>query len=294
MSDQITTAQVKQFGNQVDLLAQQEGTVLRATIGREIRVVGKQAFIDQIKATKAQRTNSRHADSPLVNTPHARRRLSMINVEWGDLIDDFDMVRTLIDPTNPYTQNAAWAVGRELDDIVIEKYFADANTGEEGSTTTSFPAGNQISADFDGDGTSEGMTVEKLREARKLLMANNVMPGRMPWFVVVTAEQLDDLLATTEVTSADFNTVRALVDGNVTSFLGFNFVHTERLDTDSSSDRRCPAYAADGMALGVGMEPRARITERADKRFNTYVFYSMVAGATRIEEEKVMEIKCAE
>lgn len=293
MSTQVSTAFVKQFGETVDFLQQQRGSKLRAAIGIVEQAQGEHHYFDQIDATDAQRVTNRHGDSPLISTPHARRRVAMENVEWGDLVDDFDKVRTLIDPTNAYTQNAAWAIGREIDEIIIENFFSDVETGKEGGSTTSFPAAQQVAVDLDGDGTDEGLTVEKLREARKLLLANNVDPERDgPIHIAVTAELLDDLLGTTEVTSADFNTVKALVDGNINTFMGFNFIHTELLETDSNSDIRCPVWTNNGMGLAMGMEPRARIEERADKRFSTYVYWSTVVGAVRLHEDRVVEIKC--
>jgi len=295
MSNQIGTAFVQEFGRTVDLLAQQRGSKLRRAIGVQERVNAEYHYFDQIDATAAVRTTTRHADSPLINTPHARRRVDMVNVEWGDLIDDFDRVRTLIDPTNAYTQNAAWAIGREIDSIIIENFFADVSTGKAGGSTTSFPSGNQIAADFDGDTTAENLTVEKLREARRIMLANDIDPERDgPIWIAVTSSQLMALLADPQVTSRDYNVVQALVRGELDFYMGFRFIQTELLETDGSNYRRCPVWTNNGMALAIGKEPVARIAERPDKRFSTYVYWSTVAGAVRLHEDRVVEIKCAE
>lgn len=292
----IDTAFVRQFGSTVDFLAQQKGTRLRATIREQQRVKAEFAFFDQVAATAAQRTTTRNADSPLIKTDHQRRRVGMINVEWGDLIDDFDRVRMLIDPTNPTTQNAGFAIGREMDDIILESLFGDAASGKEGNTTVSFPSSQQIAVNF-GSGGNTGLTIAKLREARRKLLAANVdMMADGPFTIVVNSFSLDDLLATTEVTSSDFNTVRALVSGEIDTFLGFKFVHSERVlhETATPTIARIPVYAANGVGLALGMEPTARIAERADKRFSTYVYWSTVVGAVRLEEVKVVEIKVDE
>lgn len=297
MSNQITTAFVKQFGDTVSFLSQQKGARVFPLVRVRQEVTGEVAFFDQIGSTAAVRTNTRHADSPLVETPHARRRVSLIDVEWGDLVDKFDLVRTLIDPTNPYTQNAAWAIAREMDKVVIEKFFADAATGKDGTGTATFPASQTIEKDFGSTGTNTGLTIGKLREARRILLGNNVDPTLDgPLHIVISAKQLDDLLGTTEVTSADFNTVRALVQGEITTFMGFNFVHSELLETKVETDtlRRVPVFAANGMAVAMGLNPMSRIVERSDKRFSTYVYHAVTLGATRLEEEKVVEIECKE
>lgn len=295
MSNQITTAFVKEFAAGIEMLVQQRGSRLRSAVRVETGVRGKAAFFDQIGATEAIEVTTRHADSPLIETPHARRMVTMKNIEWGDMIDDFDRVQILNDPSSAYVQNAGWAVGRKVDDTIINAFFATAKTGEEGTVDVSFPAGNVIDADFDGDSTAEGLTVAKLREARKILLQNEaLMSDDETIHIAVGAQQIDDLLATTEATSIEFNSVRALVNGQINNFLGFEFHRTERLLLNSSSERRCPVWTRDGMLLAVGMEPRARITERPDKRFSWYAYWAGRFGATRMQEEKVVEIECAE
>lgn len=293
MSFEITTAFVNQFGSNVDMLVQQKGSRLTGAVRLETDLTGEKAFYDQLGATEAVEVADRHGDSPLVSTPHSRRMVTPVDVEWGDLIDDFDKLKTLIDPESAYVMNASWAVGRKIDDIIIRNIFAQAKTGKTGSTNTSFPAGNQVAADFDGDGTDEGLTVAKLRQARKLLRANEV-PQDEPMFIAVSAQAMDDLLGTTEVTSSDFNTVKALVQGDIDTFMGFKFIHTERLETDANSLRRLPVWSRSGLLLAVAMQPRVRVTERADKRFSTYVYYATSVGSTRMEEDRVIEIKVAE
>ena len=294
MSFEITTAFVKQFEDNITLLAQQRGSKLRGLM-REVPLTGRSVFMDQIGATQAQRTTTRHADSPLISTPHSRRRLSAIDVQWGDLIDDFDRLKMIVDPESEYSLNASWAIGREWDDIISEKFFADAFTGEEGSTVVSFPAAQAVDGTLKADGTTgsptTGLNVPKLRRARRILLENNVDLDAETPHIAVSAKALDDLLAFTEVTSADFNTVRALVNGDLDTYMGFRFVRTERVP--KPSDWEIPVWVPSGMGLAVSQSPTARVTERADKRFSTYVYYSTSVGASRLEEEKVVKIPVA-
>lgn len=304
MSNQITTAFVKQFGAEVEMLVQQKGSRLRRAVMVETGIVGESAFFEQIGAVPdgdIAVNLPRHSDSPLMETPHARRRVTMKNFEWGDLIDDFDKVQTLIDPTNPYTENAGWAIGRQVDDEIISAFFATAFTGKEGTTAVSFDTdttvgntGNRVVVDLDGDSTDEGMTVAKLREARRFLLSQEAWPDGEPAYVCMGSKQFDDLLGTTEVTSSDFNTVRALVNGEINTFLGFEFIRSERLPLINTDERRCPVWVKSGMKLGIGVEPTSRISERADKRFSTYVYWRGRFGATRMQEPKVLEIVCQE
>jgi hypothetical protein len=295
MSFEITTSFVQQYSANVMMLVQQRGSRLRDTVTQE-NVVGKTAFFDQIGATEAQQVTNRHGDSPLVSTPHSRRKVDLADYDWGDLVDRLDMVRTLIDPTNAYAVNASWAMGRQIDDVIIAAYFASASTGETGGTSVAFPTStNQIAVDdhtYDSTSGDVGLTISKLTLAREKLDANEVPEEEQRW-IVHGAKQMSDMLGTTEVTSVDYNTVKALVRGDVDTFVGFTFRRSERLDT-SSGDRRVPAYVASGMGVGVGKDVQAQIAPRADKRFSTYVYFCMALGATRIEEEKVIDILCNE
>jgi hypothetical protein len=105
MSDQITTAFVQQYKGTLYNLVQQKGARLRDAVTVEA-VNGEVGYFDQIGATVAVERASRHSDSPLVNTPHSRRQVTMRDFEWGDLIDNPDKVRLLVDPSSNYLQSA--------------------------------------------------------------------------------------------------------------------------------------------------------------------------------------------
>ena len=293
MSTQVTTAFVQQYAANVMMLAQQKGSKLRDAVRVE-NVTGKQAFFDQIDATAARRRTSRHSDTPRMDTPHARRRCAMEDFDWADLIDQEDKVRMLIDPTSTYAKSAANAMGRAMDEVIVDALRGTSFTGESGSTAVVLPAGQKIAV------AATGLTLVKLIAAKKLFDAADIdTDGR---YMAVTSEQLEDLLNNTTVTSADFNTVKALVQGELETFLGFNFIRVDGLRIDGTkilpfitgSDRAVMAWQRDQIVLGIGQNPNARITERADKNYATQVFYSMSVGAARMQEVGVVEVACLE
>lgn len=289
MSFEVTTAFVQQYTTNVGLLLQQRGSKLRdyVTVGS---YTGKAAkAVEQIGSVTAQPRVSRHADTPLISTPHDARWVFPTDYEWADLVDDQDKLRMLIDPTSPYAINGAYALGRAMDSLIISAALGTAKTGENGTTNTAFATATQQVA----VGTS-GLTVAKLRAAREILLSNEVDVEMDPLFIAVTAKQLDDLLGTTEVTSSDYNTVKALVQGQVDTFLGFKFVHTELLGVDGSNNRRVIAWAKSGLHLGMWNDVNTRIDQRADKSYATQVYVKGTFGATRTEEKKVVEILCDE
>ncbi len=295
MSFQITTAFVQQYRSSVEFLAQQKGSRLRGCVSVDTGIVGKTAYFDQIGEVAAKRVTQRHGDSPLNPTPHARRRVSLWDYDTGDMIDDLDKLKTLIDPTNPYTKAHGWAMGRGMDDEVIAAFTATAYTGEDGSTTVALPAAQTIAVDYNDTGAAanSNLTVGKLRMAKELFDAADLDPDE-PRYCGVTASQIHSLLQTTEVTSSDYNTVKALVEGKVDSFMGFQFKRTQRYLTDGSNYRRCPVWVPSGLKLAVSKDATFRVSERADKRFSTYAYACMSIGATRMQEEKVGVILCDE
>ena len=286
MSSQVTTAFVQQYSANIQMLSQQMGSLLRDKVRLE-SVVGKNAFFDQVGSVTAQKRTSRHSDTPQIDTPHARRRVSLVDYEFADLIDDNDKVRMLIDPTSSYAQAAAFAMGRAMDDEIIAAATGTAFTGETGSTSTVLPTAQKIT-----ESGTDGLTIAKLRNAKRILDLNSVDPS-IPRHIIVSPRQVDDLLGTTSVTSSDFNTVKALVQGEVNTFMGFNFIVSNRLSI-ASSKRLCIAYAQDGISLGVGKDVTARIDERSDKGYATQVYYCASFGSTRMEEEKVVSIEAHE
>ena len=285
MSTQITTAFSQQFSANVQLLSQQMGSILRGGVSEEA-VTGEKAFFDQVGSAAAVKRTSRHGDTPTVDTPHSRRMVTMDSYEWADLIDDADKVRMLIDPTSTYARAAAAAIGRSMDDSIIEAAIGTAKTGKSGGTSTTMLSANQIA-----NGSAD-LTLAKLIEAKKILDLGSVDPS-IPRHIAVGPDQIEALLNSTTVTSSDFNTVKALVQGEINSFMGFQFHVSTRL-TKSGNIRSCFAWAEDGIKLAVGKDVQSRIDERADKSYSTQVYYCASFGATRMEEAKVVQIDCDE
>jgi hypothetical protein len=286
MSNQITTSFVQQYSNNVMMLSQQKGSLLRGAVDVET-VVGKNAFFERIGAVTAVKRTTRHADTPQIDTPHSRRRVSMVDYEYADLIDNQDKIRTLIDPTSSYATAAAMALGRSMDDEIIAAVSGNSYGGETGSTTVALPSAQKIT-----EASTGGMTIAKLREAKEIMDSNSVDPS-LQRFIVVGPKQISDLLGTTEVTSSDFNTVKALANGEINQFLGFNFITSNRLDL-TSSKRLCLAFTSQAIKLALGQDLMTRIDERSDKGYATQVYVCMSVGATRMEEEQVVTIQAHE
>jgi hypothetical protein len=287
MSNEVLDWSVIDYKSTVEHLLQQKGSKLRQTV-MEGSYTGKSGVpVNQIGAVTAQKRTSRHADTPLIETPHDRRWVYPNDYEWSDLIDDQDQLRLVADPTSPYAINGAYALGRAMDDEIISALFGTAKTGEDGGTPVTFPSA-QIAPT-----TAGGLTIAKLREAKKILLNNEVDMDMDPMYCLIGSEQHDDLLGETQAVSLDYNDRPVLVDGKITRFMGFNFIDIQRLPL-SGTDRSVAVYAKSGMHCGMWNDITTRITERDDKSYSTQVYVKGTFGATRIEEGKIVKITCSE
>lgn len=286
MSFSVTEAFVQQFADNVILLSQQQGSRLAPVVRVKNGVVGKRTSFERIGATSMQKRTSRHANTPLVSTPHTRRWANMEDYDWADLIDNLDEVKMLVSPESPYAQNAGWAAGRTKDDLIITALNGTAVTGEEAGGTQVLPAGQKVAA------AAAGLTLIKIRSTAKIMNLSEILAEDR--FFVHNAESLDDLLGDTTVTNADFNSVRLLMSGDITSFMGFTWIRSERLAILTGTTRANLAFQKNAIGLAVGVDQATRISERADKNFATQVYLSLSIGAVRIEDEGVVEVAVVE
>lgn len=281
----ISTAFVKQFGSNLDFLVQQKGSMLRNAVRLET-VTGEEAYFDQLASTAAQKKTTRNSDTPLIKSDHRRRRVTMYDYEWADLIDKEDKLKMLIDPQSDYAINAAWALGRSIDDAIIECFANTAYSGKAGGTAQNFPAAQIVT------GGSTRLTLQKIIDAKLILDAADVDPAE-PRYLAITAKQLADMLTEQKVTDIDYAQVKALVRGEIDTVLGFKFIICNRMAL-SSTHRICAAWARSGLLLALSKEINTQITPRPDKSYSTQVYAAMSIGATRMEEAKVVQVLCTE
>ena len=298
MSFAVPTHFVQAYSTNVMMLLQQKGGKLASTVSQG-SYTGKAAkAVEQVGLVTAVKNLSRHADTPLISTPSDARWVYPNDYDWADLIDSQDKLRMLIDPQGPYTQNAINALRRAQDEEILMAFFASANTGENGTVSTAFPAGQQVGVNVGG--TNSNLNVAKLRAARKLLMSAGVDLESEAINCAITASDHDALLNEIQIASLDFNSQPVMVDGQVRRFLGINFIPVEFSDTTSYPQasaalvsggvRSVPVWVSSGMHLGMWNDIQTSVDRRPDKRNSVQVYATTTIGATRIEEKRVVQI----
>ena len=298
MSFQIPENMVQQFGNNFRILYQQKLARLRPWCQMEAGITGQSKSVERMGKAEAYDITSRHADTKFVEVPHSRRWIDLQDKGWAELIDKLDKIRLLADPTNGYSMMALAALNRQIDDVILTAARGNARTN---AGLSILPTSQKIAV----GGTS--LTLAKLLTTKEILDSNEVdddasmamdgqsMNEQSARVIVVNAKMLTNLYGTTEIKSVDYNSVKALAQGSIDTFLGFKFVRSERLFRDATVNTRFGlAWSRSCVALGIGQEISTSVDKRPDKNNAYQVFADMSIGATRLEDEGVVEIACFE
>jgi hypothetical protein len=295
----VTTAFTEQYSALVYMLSQQKGSKFRGLVRNETVNSARNAYFERLGVATAQEITTRHGDTPLNEIPHSRRRLTPTPYNTATLLDTADQLRMLIDPKSPYANAQAMELGRIQDDIIIAAALGDVAVGQSGGSTVAF---KDDSRSMNGDGTITALgtlassgTETDITLAKMLAMMNlfneEDVDVDIPKYWCVTPKEIADMLDIEELTSSDYVTVKTLMQGKIDTFMGFNWVWSNRLPADAATGTgsRTFAWAQDGLILGTAEGITTKISERDDKNYSTQVYAEMSAGAIRLEGTKVHE-----
>jgi len=278
MAVSISNAFVTLFDSEVKQAYQ--GQRALAGLTRERTVEGSTVKFPKIgKGTASIRVPQ--TDVVPMSTTYSQVTATMEDYIAAEYSDIFNQAKVNFQDRAELVQVVSGAIGRRMDQVVIDALAASSGT-------------NTVSNDIGG--TDTNLNVAKLRAAKKAMDAKNVpAEGRV---IIAHANNMDSLLAETAVTSSDFNTVKALVTGEVNTFLGFRFVSIGDRDEgglaiDGSNDRIVYAFHRDAMGLGIGMGQTSRVDYIPEK--TSFLVASMFsAGSVAIDAEGVTKITCRE
>ena len=274
-------------------LARQEKSMLFDRVYVKTGIVGKSFYQDQIGKWEMNAKTEVNPDTPQNDPNLQRTRIDMATYNDARMLDRSLQLQEFSDPTSQTSVCISSAVGIQMDKIIYDALGGTALRGETGSTSVTFPAAKTVKADLEASGTTTGLTVAKLRRAAKMMNAQGV-PNYDRTFVC-SATGLEQLLGTTQATSADYNNVRALVSGEVDTFLGFKFVVLpDGVINVASNIADYFAFQKTGICFGMLEELFLRIEERPDKSYSKQIYYEINAGAARLEEAKVIKVKADE
>lgn len=293
MSENLPKLAVETFSTVLRLKLQQKNSMLRGRV-EEGYHVGKQASpVDYIGNIQMKAPVGRYAPNQPQNTDFTRRWVMPVDKEAYQLIDTFDKLRLLQDPTSRYSEVAQAAVAREWDDRIIGAAFATATIGDStgiGTTTEAFSTASwQISSTF-GSSSASGLTVAKMIEAKRVMRKAQVPVDEEQLTWVTNSQGESDLLNQVQVVSTDFSDKPVLVDGKVVRFMGWDICYSERL-TSSSNLRQNIALVKSGAYLGIWKDTENDLERRRDLSGLPWQLATlMTSGATRLEPGRLLQV----
>lgn len=280
----------QQFTTNVELLLQEKEPMLLRGVETRFYTGDSAQVVKQFGEVEFQEKTTRHGDTNFSDIDHKQRWIFPSDHDLALPVDKEDEIRMLDSPVSPYAMAMRAAYARHVNRTIRDAAIGSAQTGKKGTTVTTFDTGMEIAVDFDGSNTN--LTVKKLIEAKRLLGINENDDDE-PAYMAVTANQLASLLNEDKVTNSDYNTIKALVAGEVNSFMGFEFLRYNNL-TAASNIRKCIYWKKSGLVFGMWNGLETHIDMRPDKKYLTQVFMKATTGATRTQEKKVGTVLCDE
>ena len=269
---------------------------------------GERKRYDRLAAQNSRQRTERKGPTNITDPGNDSRWVFRRSFDIGNLLDKDDALNLapIVLPTSDYVRSHTAAYLRDADDVAWQAALGAAMTGEFGTNSTPLPAltqwigkGGRIG---ENGGTASGLTVDKLIKANRVLQDADLEDGA-PRVLVCTAVEIENLLSSTKVTSADYNTVKALVNGTIDTFMGFKFRIIKRLPrgdggpettaTGTGNIRRCVAWVKGAIKRTKG-SMTSDISIRKDLSMATQIYSAWNLGAVRVYDEGVVQIDCDE
>jgi hypothetical protein len=293
----IDNAFKREYAATFEHVFQQTMSELRQTVRNEHQE-GEMKLWDFVGETSGQWDLPRNSDTPDIPTPYTRRKNVLHRWNWGEYIDTWDKIKALKDPTSDTIKAAVSAANRAFDERVLQAAAAIVYTGKEGSTAVnSYDVGECRLINSDGTevtaGSNFSAAIEIALKLKTIALIGKLMDdASVPQndrHIVCNTDQKWYLLGSTKATSADYNGIRALVHGEMNTYLGFTFhwLPSNRFTVSSveaSSDcLECCAYHKSAMLLGMAKDIVTSVDTIPTKKNSVLAQAEMFVGAVRLQ-----------
>ena len=284
MGDTQSEVYAQAYGRNIMQLAQQKYSKLINYVFMRPNVTGKTFFQDRIGAWSMQTKGGRNVATPNNDPALSRRMGTLVDKHDARLLDRGDELRTISDPRSAYTIAGAGSMGRQIDDVILSALVGTANYGETGSSSVTHS--NTVAIATVGYPTLANIVaIKKAFDDADVEEEDRIM--------VITPTSLSNLLQITAFTSADYNAVKALVRGEIDSFLGFKWITSTRIGSITGGNiaagsYSCIAFQKYGICLAMAAAPMVRTDERTDLSYSWQIYYELNLGAVRLEEARVV------
>ena len=282
MAQSITNAFVTLFDAEVKQAYQGESSLLGAVRLRQ-GVQGNTYKFPKLGKGSATARIPQTDVTPL-NVTYSQVTATMQDYNAAEYSDIFHQAKVNFDERSELVQVVSKAIGRRMGQLIID--------GLNGASSPSTVAKTVVTS---GSAASSNLNVGKLIAAKKALDAKNV--GFDDRHIIVHANNLSGLLGDERAISGDFATVKALVSGEINTFLGFMFHVLGDRDEGglplSTNDRSVFAFHRSAIGMAVNMAQKTEINYVPEK--TSFLVNSMFsAGAVAIDDEGIVKITCDE
>jgi len=275
MTAGVSSAFVAEFSSDVKHAYASSGSGLLERIRIKSGVVGStHRFHKMGKGLASARITQ--SDVVPMNVSNSNATATLTDWEAPEYSDIYDMEKISYDEKQELVSVVGGAIARRAEELVLLALDAGASA-------------TQVIENFGGTGT--GLTIAKIRRAKKLMDAAGVPKADRTFVHASTG--LEQLLGATPVTSGDFNSVKALVNGELDHFLGFTFIGMEDRDeggiVSTANVEKNFAFHKNAIGLAVGMEFRSAIDWIPEK--TSWLVNGMYsAGAVAIDSTGIYEV----
>lgn len=272
MSVNLSSAASAQFDAEVKHAFQGVGK-LRDTVRIRNGVVGDTYNFRTMGKGLAAARGTTQSDVTAMDVSHAKVAATLGNYVAPEYTDIFDAAEVNFDERQELANTIAGALGRRLDQLVID----------------ALSAGTTIAA----GGTN--MTLAKITEASKVLSDAGVpMSDRV---MVCSPAAIEKMLNDSTITSADYNSVRALMSGEINTFMGFEWkmieTRTEGGLSITTNIRDCFAYHKSAVGLAIGIDVSTEVNYVPEK-VSWLSLGKIKAGAVTIDTAGVVKVQIDE
>ena len=267
-----------------------------STCVASLTIKGEKTALKYLGLKEMQEKTERHEDTVHTETTRARRWCKNKTHYTAELVDPDDISQQLTNPTGDLIIVNRNAAVRQKDRTIINAFDADVLVGKDGTRSKAFPTSQILDIQMGspiGAPANQGMNLDKLKEAKFFFDSEDVPEENR--FMGISAQQLKELLTCTEITNADYAAVKALVNGQISQFMGFNFIRMNMWKHDSDAHiRSCFAWQKDCIGHGNDRDVQTTVDRLPQKTNSVQVLTQMRDGAGRINDAGVIQIPCHE
>lgn len=280
MSRDLTANEQASFDRRVKA-AYEKGGMLRGTVEVADNIVGSTHRFHKMGKGMATRRIDQTDVIPM-NISHGNATATLEDWNAAEYTGIFNQQKVPYKEQDKLATIIANAIGRREDQLIIDALDASATT---------------LTVDTNVGGATTGLNTAKCRRARRLLNDKGVPKGRGDRTWLLSAEGMEQLLGDSDANTVDKNTIKALFDGEIQYWVGFDFIEVEERDEGGlpkvGNDRTNLAYhkMAAGLAVGINMRTEVNYVPVKTSHLANGIFS---AGSVGIDAEGIVEITTTE